>query len=172
MPEMSINALKANLSNPQRSYLWEILIPAPIGDGEVQTYTLRAQSTVIPGRKQGQIKIPFKQTPGVAIPGKLEFDQSWACTFIEGEDQAVWTAINSWMQKIVNVTTGRGEGDNNVKTDVFLTLLDVPGDITLKLKLKGCYVMELGTVELTYAEGEGLVKFPVTFSFDYVEQGT
>ena len=168
MPEMSVNALKANLSNPQRDFLWEILIPSPIGDGEVQVYNLRAQSTTIPARGQGAIPIPFKQTAGIMVPGKLSFDHEWACTFIEGEDKKVWDAINSWMNKVVNVGTGVGEGDSEIKTDIYLTLIEVGGDISLKLKLKGCYPKSLEAVPLSY-ETEAIVKYPVTFSFDYVE---
>jgi len=172
MANMGLDALKANLSNPQMTYLWEIIIPTPIGDGEVETFQLRAQSTQIPSRDQGQIIIPYKQTPGIAVPGKLSFTHTWDCTFIEGEDQKVWQAIYSWMQKIVNNVTGVGAGDSSIKTNIYLTELSRAGSITLKLKILGCYVMKVGQVALDYKEGSGFVEYPVTFSFDSVETVT
>jgi hypothetical protein len=168
MANMSTDALKANLSNPQMGYLWEIIIPTPIGDGDVETFQLRAQSTQIPSRDQGQIVIPYKQTAGVAVPGKLAYTHKWDCTFIEGEDKKVWDAIYSWMQLIVNGITGTGTGDSSIKTDIYLTELSRAGATTLKLKLKGCYVMAIGQVPLSYKE-EGFVEYTVTFSFDSVE---
>ena len=168
MASMNTDALKSNLTNPQMTYLWEIIIPTPIGDGEVETFQLRAQSTQIPSRDQGQIIIPYKQTAGIAVPGKLSYTHKWDCTFIEGEDKKVWNAIYSWMQKIVNNITGTGVGDSSIKTDIYLTELARAGTTTLKLKLKGCYTMSLGQVALSY-KGEEFVEYTVTFSFDNVE---
>jgi len=111
MPLMGLDSLKSNLTNPARTYLWEVLIPVPIGDGDVTTYTVRAQSAEIPGRSNGEITIPFKQTAGIKVAGKLKYDQSWAITFIEGEDKKVLDAVSSWQQKIVHNVTGIGVGD-------------------------------------------------------------
>lgn len=171
MANMSVDALKANLTNPQMNYLWEIVIPTPIGDGEMETFQLRAQSAQVPSREQGQIVIPFKQTAGIAIPGKLSYTHKWDCSFIEGEDKKVYEAIYSWLQEIVDVNTGTGAGDSSVKTDIYLTQLARGGEITLKLKLKGCYVFSLGQISLNYAD-EGYVTYPITFSFDSIEKVT
>ena len=169
MANMSLDALKNHLSNPQMTFLWEIIIPAPIGGGEVEVYQLRAQSTQIPSRDQGQITIPFKQTAGVALPGKLAFTHKWECSFIEGEDKKVYDAIYGWMQSIVSVGTGTGAGDSSIKTDIYLTLLKRSGEVTLKLKLKGCYITSLGQTSLTYSD-EKCIEYPVTWSFDSVEK--
>jgi len=166
MPQMGIDSLKTNLTNPARPYLWEVVVPVPIGGGDSTTYTLRAQSTEIPGRSNPQIKIPFKQTAGIAIAGKLAYDQTWSVTFIEGEDKKVFDAIQGWQQSIVNNSTGIGIGDPFYKTDVYLTTITVAGDIYMKIKLKGAWVQNIGKVAVDYAGGDGTIKYPVTFSFD------
>jgi hypothetical protein len=168
MAEMSVNALKNNLSNPQMSFLWEVIVPVPIGDGNSETFLLRAQSTSIPSREQGQIIIPFKQTAGIAVPGKLGYTHQWKCSFIEGEDAKVWGALYSWAQLIVDSTTGLGQGDAGIKTDIYLNLLSRGGEITKKLKLKGCYLMSLEDTPLSYADTKA-IEYGATFSFDSIE---
>lgn len=169
MANMDVNALKAQLGTPQRDFLWEIVVPAPIGGGDVETFQLRAQSTKIPSREQGQIKIPFKQTPGIKVPGKVSFEDTWTCTFIEGEDHKVRDAMVGWMDLIVNPTTGTGTGDSSIKTDIYLNLLTVVGGTATSIKLKGCYIKGLGSINLAFSS-EDTVKYEVTFSFDSIEE--
>ena len=70
MALMGLDSLKSNLTNPARTYLWEVVIPVPIGNGDTDTYTVRAQTTEIPARSNGEITIPFKQTAGIKVAGK------------------------------------------------------------------------------------------------------
>jgi len=165
MAEMGVNALKNNLTNPARTYLWEMIIPNPIGGGDSETLTLRCQSTNVPGRSFGEIKVPFKQSAGLKFPGKLTYSQIWACTFIEGEDKKIFDAIHAWNQSVINDYENIGEGDTEIKQDLYLTLLTTKGDEALKIKLVGCYPQEVGEVALNY-ETEDSIKYPVTFSFD------
>ena len=36
------------------------------------------------------IDIPYKQTAGIEVAGKLKYDHTWTCTFVEGEDKKVF----------------------------------------------------------------------------------
>ena len=166
MANMGIDSLKTNLTNPARTFLWEVLVPVPIGDGESLTYTLRAQSSEIPSRGNTPINIPFKQTAGVVVAGKLEYDHTWSVTFIEGEDRKVFDAIQSWQQKIVDNVSGVGLGDPLYKADIYLTSITTAGSIFMKIKLKGAWVQKVDKVALSYDAGDGTVKYPVTFGFD------
>jgi len=168
MPNMSSDALKANLTNPQRDYLWEVIIPTPIGGGEVETYQLRAQTAQIPARTFESIPIPYKQTPGIVVPGKAAIAHTFECTFIEGEDHKVYDAVNDWMEEIVALGTGLGAGDSSIKTDILLTLISTTGTTVRTIKLKGCYPSSLGQVSLSY-ETNGIVKYPITFAVDNIE---
>jgi hypothetical protein len=165
MANMGVDSLKANLTNPARSFLWDVLIPVPIGDGDTTTYQLRAQSSQIPGRDMGAIAIPFKQTAGIQVAGKLTYSHSWTCDFIEGEDKKVFNAIYSWQQKIINDVFGIGVGDPLYKTDVYITLLKTDGSTFQKIKIKGAWIKNFGDVALGY-EAEGIIKYSVTFIFD------
>ena len=169
MSEMGVDIFKNNLSNVQRAYLWEVLVPNVIGGGDSDVILLRAQSTSIPGRSVGAIHIPFKQSPGMKYPGKLTYAQTWDCTFVEGEDKKVFAAIHAWNQQVVDDFDNVGKGDIAIKSAIYLTMLSTAGDSTLKIKLVGCYPQEVGDVALAYGD-EGPVNFPCTWSFDRWEE--
>jgi len=170
MARMGIDNLKANLTNPARTYLWEVLIPNVIGGGsDTETLLLRCQSTSIPGRTVEGITVPFKATAGVKFPGRVTFTHTWDCEFIEGEDKAVFQAFYNWLQKIVNAREGVGEAAPDVKVDIVLNLLNTKGEQYNSLKLVGCYPEAVGNVDLNYNASE-VVRFTVTFSYDWVEQ--
>lgn len=166
MANMNVNSLKANLTNPARGYLWEVVFPTIIGGaGDTDTLLLRATSTVKPGRGVGEIKVPFKQTAGIKYPGKLTFPQTWKCTFIEGTDRKIFDAIHAWQQKIVNDTDGTGSVAADLKTDILLNLIDNEGTVFEKVKLIGCYIQDVPDVALDMAT-EDVIKYDVTFSYD------
>jgi hypothetical protein len=169
MTLMGLDSLKSNLTNPARTYLWEVLVPVPKGDGDSDTYTIRAQSAEIPGRSNGEIVIPFKQTAGIKVAGKLKYDQQFAVTFIEGEDKKVFEAVQSWQQLIVNNVTGIGVGDPFYKSDVYLTTITTAGATYMKIKLKGAWIQNIGKVAMSYAT-DGTVSYGVTFAFDTWEE--
>lgn len=167
--KMSANNLKANLSNPARTYLWDVIIPDVIGTGtDTETLMLRCQSAALPARGVGDIEVKYKQTGGIRFPGRLNYSHDWQCTFIEGEDRQVFDAFYAWAQKIVHDSEGVGIGDTAIKSDIILSLVNSKGEEYSNIKLVGCYVKNVGEVSLSYNE-DGTVIFPVTFSFDYWE---
>lgn len=165
MATMGISSLKTNLSNPQRVYNWELLIPSPVGDGDSETLLLRCQTTSIPGKSFGDIPIPFKGTPGIGVPGKLTMTHILPFTFIEGEDKEVFKALYSWMQQINHDRLGVGIGDILIKKDIYMTLISTAGEDTLKIKLIGCYPREVTETPVTMAE-EANVMYSGSFWYD------
>ena len=165
MVQMSSEALRNNLSNPQRTYLWDFIIPNPIAGGDRDVLQLRCQSTSLPGRSFGSILVNYKQSAGVKYPGKLAYSHSWDCTFIEGEDAKIFDAIYDWKQQIVNDLTNTGISDLLIKTDAILKLVDRAGTVTRKIKIIGIYPEALPDVPLDY-NSEGNLMLPVTWSFD------
>jgi hypothetical protein len=163
--QMSLDTIKASLTNPLRAFLWDVIIPNMLGGGDATALQARAQSTQIPGRSVGEINIPYKQTAGIKFPGKLTYDHTWTVTFIEGEDLKVFDAIYGWSQMLVNDNTGVGQGDENIKTNLFFNLISTKSEDIKQVKLEGCYPQKIDTVALTYAN-DGTVSFTVTFSFD------
>lgn len=129
MADMSSDVLKNNLTNPAKTYLWEMMFTNPVGGGDSNVMDLRCQTTTIPGRSHGEIIIPFKGTPGIKFPGKLTMDHNLAMTFIEGTDRKVFDALHGWSEAITSARTGIGGPDVAIKSDIYLRMLDMQGKI-------------------------------------------
>jgi len=169
MSNMGADSLKNNLSNPARTYLWEVMFSNPVGGGDADALMLRCQTANIPGRSLGEILVPFKQSAGIKFPGKYTVSHTWACTFIEGTDKKIFDALYAWKQAIVHDKLNVGGPDTVIKANIYLRLLDTKGSVYLKIKLVGCYPQEVDEVPLAY-EDEDSIKYPATFSFDHWEK--
>ena len=165
MSDISADMLKNNLTNPARSYLWDVIIPAPIGGGDSTALQVRCQSTKIPGRSVGIISIPYKQTAGIQYHGKLTYSHTWDCTFVEGEDKKIFAAMYAWAQRVINDRTTVGSGDENIKADIYLSLITTKNSEWARFKMKGCFPSDLPQVDLTYT-ADGYIIYPITFQYD------
>lgn len=98
---MGIGSLKAQLSNPQRAFLFEVRIPTPQGGGVTSPaiVTVRAEATKIPKRSNTPIKLAYKQTAGIVIKGADTLTHTWKVTFKEGEDAAIYTMVRKWQSR-------------------------------------------------------------------------
>jgi hypothetical protein len=56
-------------------------------------------------------------------------------------------------------------------TDSYIMIMDNFGKSILKLKLINCFPMDLGTVTLSYREGETYIECNATISYDRMERG-
>lgn len=165
MGALSQDNLKASLPNPQRTYLWDLIFTNPVGGGDGNILSVRVQTTVIPGRGVGKIPVHYKGNAPINYAGKTNFPQQLECNFIEGEDKIVHDALVKWLEAIRGVNTGVGVGDELIKQDIYLTLVKVNGGDGRQIRLVGCFPTNIGNVQLGY-ETEGIVTYPVTFSYD------
>lgn len=169
MANMSSDNLRNNLNNPARLYLWDVMFTNPIGGGDAETLELRCQTATVPGRSVGEILVPFKATAGIKFPGKLTMSHNWTATFVEGIDKKVFDALHAWSQAIIDARTGIGGLDTLIKSNIYLRLTDVDGNVFMKIKLVGCYLQAVDDVPLSF-ETEGVVMYSATFSYDYWEE--
>ena len=168
MGNMSADNLKNNVSDYQRAYWWDIIIPNLIGGGDAGALEVRAQSTQVPGRSFGEILIPYKGSAGFKVPGKLVMSHVWPCVFVEGLDRKVFDAVLGWKQAVTDARTGKGGPDSVIKKDIYLRLTDGQGNVTNKIKLVGCYPQAVDDVPVAY-DTEAVIMYNVTFSYDYWE---
>ena len=162
----SVEVLKAALTSPARSFLWDVIFPSPFGGGNSELLMVRAQTTSIPEVKIGQIKVPYRQTGGVAYHGKLQYGQSWDVEFVEGEDAEMFSEFCRGLAVAVDPATGLGTPDNRVKGPVVMQL-DATDDVPYKqIQLIGCWVMAVGQIPLAMASDKEIT-VKATLSFDY-----
>ena len=163
---MTLSKLKANLTNVQRTYMWELIIPSPIGGGAgTETIRLRAHTSVIPGRSQGAIHIDYKGSAGFNVPGKLRYPQEITFSMIDGEDAKTHDFFYKWMQNTLHDDTNLGLGDVLVKSTIYMRLLSTNNAETMKIALEGAYPKNVADVTMDMRE-EGEVRYPITFSYD------
>lgn len=165
MAKVSADKLKVNLTNAQRSYMFEVIIPDPLGGGDQEALTVRAEATSIPGREFGTIHLDYKNTAGFNIPGKLKYAQTWSVTFKEGEDKKIRTAIQNWQQLIIHDTQMIGLGDALLKRNIYLRLLTSNDETVSNIKLVGAYPAKIDDATIDY-QAEDIVKYNVTWSYD------
>jgi hypothetical protein len=164
---LSAQSLKNNINDAARQYLWEMVIPNPIGGGDVDALRFRARTTVIPGASHGEIHLDYKSSQGINLPGRVRFPQKLACTFIESEDSAIWNAITEWRKKITDPIEGNCDGDVNIKSDIYLNLITQNDSEWLKLKVIGAYPSEIADATLDN-DTDAVITFSVTFTYDAV----
>jgi len=169
MANMGADSLRTNLTNPARTYLWEVMFANPIGEGDADVLMLRCQTTNIPGSSVGEILVPYKQSAGIKFPGKLTMSHTWTCTFVESSDKKVFDALHSWRQAIVHSRLNVGGPDIAIKSDIYLRLLDTKGQVYQTIRLVGCYIQAVDDTPLAY-EDEDVVRYSATFSYDYWEE--
>ena len=165
MADMSADILRNNLTNPAKTYLWEMLFTNPVGGGDSDVMDLRCQTTSIPGRSHGEILIPFKGTTGIKFPGKLTMSHTLTMTFIEGTDRKVFDALHGWSEAITSAKTGMGGPDVTIKSDIYLRCLDMQGNVWMTIKLIGAYIQVVDDVPLNY-EDDTSIYYNATFSYD------
>jgi len=166
---MGIDNLRDNLTNPQRTYMWEFQCVNPIGGGDGETLLLRCQTMAWPGESFGKIHIPYKQTAGLEVPGKRAYSHTLDTTMVEGEDGVVHDIIHAWMQLVVDNKTGVGAGDSAIKTDIYLRLISTKGEQTKRIRMTGCWPQDRGDIPLSY-DDEGNILFPVSWNYDRWEE--
>ena len=166
MAELSINSLKANLSNPGLAFLFDLHIPNPPGNGDPETIMLRCQSSEMPGKKFGTITVPYKQGTAIQFPGKLDYDHTFTCTFIEGEDGEMFMTFNEWMNATIDDETNAGGDVADYKTDIYLSLVRRSDNSTYRqFKLEGSWVQNIAKTSVGYEKNDK-VMITVTFQFD------
>jgi len=168
MARLDVKNLKANVGNAQKVFLWEVIIPNPIGGGNVDALRFRAQTAQIPGESIGSIHIDHGNSAGVNFTGRRRIEQTFEMTFIDGEDLLVYRSIRAWM----NVIHGNGAGaagDINSKSDLYLYLIGSNDTDTLKLRVSGAFPLNKPAVSLNYTE-DGVVTFSLTFQFDDLQE--
>lgn len=163
---LSADSLKANLGTPQRTYLFNVIIPNFPGlMGDTDTLMLRCQSTTLPSRSVSILEVNYKQAPKLQYPGKLIYTHDWDCTFIEGEDAAVFQTFYAWAQTVINDLTNQGGTSEEIKTDIILQLVSTADEETLRIRLKGCFIKDMQGASLAY-NTEGTLQLPVTLRYD------
>ena len=165
MPRGVLSSFKSNIGNPLKAYLFDVVVPNPIGGGDADALRFRVQATSIPDKSVENIHIDYQGTAGSNYPGRERYTQEWNATFAEGQDLKVYAAAAQWFNEM---KTG---DDISNKTDLYLTLIGSNDANALRVKLIGVYLQKRGAVTLD-VKSSNAVTFDLTFMFDEIQDLT
>lgn len=154
-----------NLSDPLRTFNFDIKIPTIPGTGSAEELTLRCMSSQLPGWEYDAITITAGGPHPIKLPGKIKYTHSWNVTVLEGRDRAIHRALRSWGAMQFDPIDGTALTSQEYKVSGLVTLYDNAGDKVSTNRLEGLWVMKVDDVELSYEKSEA-INFKVTFSYD------
>lgn len=165
MPGFNIDSYRANFKSGARQYLFYFrpLFPAAItADTETSTYLVR--STTIPESTTEEIitnwqGFDFKQS------GKYTYTD-WTVTFNVDNEAKIYGYYMNYMNYIHDPTTNISRVHAEYFKDQQLDLLDLNGDIVMKVKLVGSWVKNVSSATLDYSSND-ILQFDVTYSYLY-----
>lgn len=167
--EVSNIAQVRALATPAKAYLWEFIIPqVPAAAGAVpEALTFRARVAQFPGRSVGEIITNFKGHK-IKHPGRNNFTQTLNVSFEEGMNGVVIQALRNWFNAWLNEQDGSSQGEEAVKVDAFVRILNHDQSVVLQGHIYGFFIQNMPDIALDYSQ-EALLTVQATFGFDYWE---
>lgn len=170
MAEFTYENRLGNLPDIQRTWMWELLIPANqvTAEWSQDDLVVRCRTVSIPGRTIEPVEANFMGTK-VWYPGKTTYESALTVNFDEYEDQVVHKAIHAWHEKIFNYDEGKQKlpSKKELAVDMSLMLYDAQGgNLERKILFVNAWPTAIAEAPMDYAGAEG-VKYDVTFQYDH-----
>lgn len=131
--------------------------------------TLHLFNTIIPSMSFDSTPISWQGWDTKRADGNLIFTD-FTFDFMLDEHFKNWQLLFEWMTFINNNKNKISTHPYEYTTDAFLMILDNYGKSVLKLKMINCFPMDLGTVTMSYREGETYIECSATISYDRLEK--
>lgn len=178
MANLTIEGRAKQLLDIQRSWMWELLIPAisDVTNGvmtDVEDLIIRARTCVIPSRGNEPMTSEFMGMKQF-FPGKPTFGNTFAVGIEETQDQIVWKALTAWQELVFSIDPNSPTGGasqrplkRDVAKDIFLIMYSYDGKpLEKKVRFINCFPQNVGDVTMDYS-GNAQVRFECTFQFDF-----
>ena len=161
---MSIQKLRGNRYEPQRSYMWDIEFKGPLILPSSENLTTIAQSITIPSKSVETISVSF-QGERRNYAGMDSSEQTFTVNFLETEKAEVASHFRRWMFLVRNHVM-RGAVDRLLYVaTIDARLKDSRDDkVTTLYRFEEAYPISMGEIELDYSSNES-VSIPITFSY-------
>lgn len=181
MADMNITKFKAAIDGKMRPNRYLVSGECP-GFGKVPSLLVKAAS--YPAASIGIIQLPYRGRIA-KMPGDRAYPE-WTFSVYdtssdgtEGGD--LRKAFEEWNRTFNDHTTNIAEvsnfggaaetGPDSPFPDWTVTLLDTAGTQVRTIRLKSCWPVEVGAIDLTYDAADTLTEYTVTLAFDYLEVG-
>lgn len=166
---LSIDDFKGSFSGLARPCLYEVAMTGPAVQGiSTDELKFRCKATQLPASTLGVIEVPY-QGRKVKIPGDRTYAE-WTVTLLVDNEFKLYKEFQAWSEKINSARTNVQTSNTieELKCDGDIYMLDHKGQRIHSQKIVGCWVSEVGSLELAWDTTDSVAEVQVTFQFDYV----
>ena len=161
---LGLNEIRT-LSDPFRNYNYELIIHNVPGGGNSDLLKIRAVTLSIPGFMTEPIEEAYPGGHMIKHAGKGTYNREISIEFNEGQDLAIFTALNNWYDLIWDRETGAQGLATNYKTEASMRMLDSLKAPVKTARLEGVFIQSVDDLSMDAQGGEG-VRIAATFSYD------
>jgi len=157
-----------NKTTPSLYKLHFPMIPEAFSINQQKQFTVFITGTLLPSITLNDETLPYMGQDLHMDGGGLEFGQ-WATSFHIDEKWESYLLFYNWMVSINNGQTKFGSNSFDHQINGFLSILDNYQKEILTWKFHRVWPIELGDVELSYADDAIDVEANVTLQYDFFE---
>ena len=178
---LHIDTRLKKLGDPQRSFMWELLIPQVNKVSSVikdpMDLSIRVRSVSLPGRGNETITSNYMGMKQL-FAGKATYGNTITLSIEEFQDFKGWRTFYDWSQLIfdTNPNHPRGGASNAIQKSgtggyavpVYLQMKKFSGDDhNFRFKIVNAFPSQLEDISLDYTNSDS-IKFNVTLTYDFV----
>lgn len=154
-----------SLADVIQSNHFELLIPTVPGGGDGQSLNIRNMTAILPGRKNDPIQVELHRHK-VNFAGKRTYGNSFAATYVESSDRAIWSALLNWQNQMTDPSTGLPRPKSDYATVGVVNIYDSSNAIVESRTFYGLFVSGLDDASLN-GSGTEVLTVSAQFSYDY-----
>ena len=122
----------------------------------------------MPASTVTDIEVYYRGRP-IHFAGERIF-QPWGITVYNDTDFAIRDALEAWSNLMVNYNTTDGRATTlEYQTDAEVFQLDRNGEVLKSYKFHDIWPIEIGAIELRFAENNTIEEFQITFQYNFFE---
>lgn len=166
----SINDIRSNLQyGGARPSLFQVIITNPADSRGNIKLPFMVHASQMPASHLGEIQIPYFGRR-IKLPGVRTYD-NWTVQVFNDEDFAVRASLEAWSASINtyegNIRNFGSSSPAEFKARGQVNQYSQVGQVIRTYNFEGLFPLEVGQIELSWADGDNVEVFPVTFAVDY-----
>jgi hypothetical protein len=157
-----------NLSEPLKSYNFEVIIPNIPGGGNLSGNDTRlyVNAAMLPGIGSQPITVEAGGHE-VLYAGKAQYNHMWQVELREYENLNVITMLQNWHGLQWDRPTGAQSPSADYKADsIYVSMLDSQRNPMKQFRMIGAWIAQIADLQLAYQQNQQIA-FPLTFAYDY-----
>jgi len=142
------------------------IVPSSKDISDLDPFFINIMSTILPSIKINSLEMPWLGGQVYQEGGGIEYNQ-WETTFHIDESWNNYLLLYNWITSTYNGVNIFGSLTNDYQVTANLLILDNWNQTVITWQFKKLWPTSLSDVELSYENGNEILKCNVTFLYDY-----